>query len=1092
MRKSIRTFFAVVLTVIGMNVRADSAIVARIGETGYATLAAALVAAQNGDVIEILDGTWGGEAIGALDEPGKYVNANVVRYKSLTIQAAAGAAPKFTSTLSLGYDDSSTANATMTVRGLSFENAQLALGNYVQATVENCSFAGSGSSAALSVIESCSRNHKTAEAYPADLVTVRNCTFDGTAANVPAIRLRNSGNVLITGNVIANARHNGILLESNSNVNNAVVKAVVVENNEIVEWNAANVAEGGRGIRAALGALAAGSTVTLSGNVFRKETTGLDAPDFVKITGAANAVVDLSGNDWNDLPLSEVFGNGAVYTCDGSSTTATVVTTRKAFVAQIGDARYGTLAEAFAAAQAGDTVTLLADVDFGDYGATALAIVSAATVTLDLAGHRITGKTTLTATSQMILNQGTLTITDSVGGGMLASGASPTWTYGDDFVFIGSYASNLIRNEGRLVVEAGSLVNAASGSAAYVVDSYGAGTVAVRGGTLETAFASTIRMFYSTGALTVDGGALVSGQRYAVQAMGGSATVAVLGGTLASNSESDGARYAIATYQGGDCAITVAGGFVDGYVWAENLSIAGGLFADEPDAEYLADGFGVIGNSDVLTRTDYPFAVAPIWGVTFDVGGRGEAVDPIAYAAVQLPLDLPVPAATDATHTFAGWKFADDAVMNAIPVGTTGSLALVATWTEIVTVPVAVEVRAENREQVAETAAIKVTKAWVEDRLDKPVEAATAEEINAKLETVEENGNKAWVNYVLGLESDGRLGAEAPQNAEEDVQTVTTGIRLNTVDTGFTVTYQLEEVAVDEQGAKEEKEVVAESVTDSFDIDLESVESNKLFTVKAVITPSGATSGEKAAEVVSETTIGVMKVKAETAQTIVAVPWKSLEDGADITVANLVRTAGLSVGDKMQVYNKEEERYDVWQLDADKTWQPCAVVKVGADGALTMDAGVKPSSAKVARGAGVWLERQDVSKPIVFCGQHDAAPATTRIEAPEESGKKNWNLVASPALDDFDLNARIAPAGENSTDGAKEGDLVVVPVDGGQKRISFEDGKWGFVSNTVVTVTLGGRTRTVVKPMRVTEGVKIPAGTGFFYASEGGAPEIRW
>lgn len=302
--------------------------VAQVGSTEYTTLAEAILAAQDGATIEILDGTWDADAVGSMTTD----EALSVRTKSLTIQPADEASPKFTANVTLGYDDSSTRNATITVKGLAFENAQLLIGNYAQTTVEGCSFVGSGNEAALRIIESCASNYNRTD-FMVDQVTVKDCTFNGTKTGVPAIRVRDSGNVLITGNTIANSNHNGILLESdtkNSRVNTQVSKTVVIQNNLIKEWHAGNVADGGRGIRAALGTMAAGSSVTISGNVFRKEQTGFDSPDYVNISdvGSGNAV-DLSGNDWNNMLLSEVAGNNAIYTCDAATTTIISVITTK-------------------------------------------------------------------------------------------------------------------------------------------------------------------------------------------------------------------------------------------------------------------------------------------------------------------------------------------------------------------------------------------------------------------------------------------------------------------------------------------------------------------------------------------------------------------------------------------------------------------------------------------------------------------------------------------------------------------------------------------------------------------------------------------
>lgn len=345
--------------------------VAQIGDTMYTSVAAALIAAQSGDTIQILAGTWGADAIGKLDEEGKYTNANIVRYKSLTIQPVEGAEVTFTSTLSLGYDDSSTANATMTVKNLNFDGASLALSNYVQVNVEGCTFKNGTSNTAgtLIVQDSCCKNHKTTGDYPASQVTIKNCTIDGSNDGASGIRIRNSGNVTITGNVIKNTAHNGILFESNGSVDNTRVKTVLITDNAITEWNVDNVADGGRAMRLDFGTLAAGSAVTIEDNVFRKAEMGLDKPDFMKITGAVVATVSLEDNDWNDELRSTVSGNSDYYTVDTATPVVlnAVVTTKKEPVAQIGETKYESLQAAFDAAKTGDTVTLLANTTLSDY-----------------------------------------------------------------------------------------------------------------------------------------------------------------------------------------------------------------------------------------------------------------------------------------------------------------------------------------------------------------------------------------------------------------------------------------------------------------------------------------------------------------------------------------------------------------------------------------------------------------------------------------------------------------------------------------------------------------------------------------------------
>ena len=342
--------------------------VAKIGDTTYSTLAEALIAATSGDTIELFGGTYGANEIGALDEAGKYTNANLVRYKSLTIQPIAGATVTFTSNLAFGYDDSSTANASMTVKGLHFQNASLQLSNYVTADVEDCTFSGapasSSPSGTLIIMDSCCKTHKptgTSETFPTSLVTVKNCTINGSAASCPGMRIRNSGNLDIEGNIIMNTDHNGILFESNSSLDNTNAKTIIIKHNTFTEWNVNNAEGGGRAIRGAFASgsnmLTEDSTLTIENNTFRKATTGLDTPDFIKLTGVGLATVSLDYNDWNDDLYSVVYGDANYYTVDGfAMDVATVVTTKKTRVMINESANYySNLTEAVSAASAGDS-----------------------------------------------------------------------------------------------------------------------------------------------------------------------------------------------------------------------------------------------------------------------------------------------------------------------------------------------------------------------------------------------------------------------------------------------------------------------------------------------------------------------------------------------------------------------------------------------------------------------------------------------------------------------------------------------------------------------------------------------------------------
>ena len=283
---------------------------------------------------------------------------------------------------------------------------------------------------------------------------------------------------------------------------------------------------------------------------------------------------------------------------------------------------------------------------------------------------------------------------------------------------------------------------------------------------------------------------------------------------------------------------------------------------------------------------------------------------------------------------------------------------------------------------------------------------------------------------------------------------VASTIEVSAVDTGFTVSYQLDEVTTNGN-------VVASSTpqkTPDLELDLSNVKSNAYFKVTATIK---TTDGDAVVSTVTSTNvIGVLAVTNAPATSIVAVPWKGT-DGENISVSNLVRTATLTPGDKLQAYDTATGKYRAWQLSADKTWVPTTVV--GGEDATGADA------CKVSRGEGVWLTRQDPSQPIYLVGDAGSAAAEeTELEAAESTDKPSWNIVASPSVEPADAAALL---GEG-----KEGDQIIVPTVGAPKNYYYNTTKkaWGYNSTEVVG---DDGVRTVFK----TDDTKVPAGTGFWY-----------
>ncbi len=213
-----------------------------------------------------------------------------------------------------------------------------------------------------------------------------------------------------------------------------------------------------------------------------------------------------------------------------------------ASVAKIGDAEYESLAAAIAAANSGDTVQLLADIDLGTTG---LGIDSAKNFTLDIGEYDITG----TVNGKLITNNGTLTVNGTTGcvynqdvsaqghDAFLNNGTATInggWFGDSDNVKTNANAINRgasVRNFGTVTINGGHFTacdNYTNGGYAYAIingdededptltinnaDVYGrnngniannCGTVTVNGGTYDLSGASSYQSVYSYSGSTV-------------------------------------------------------------------------------------------------------------------------------------------------------------------------------------------------------------------------------------------------------------------------------------------------------------------------------------------------------------------------------------------------------------------------------------------------------------------------------------------------------------------------------------------------------------------------------------------------------------
>lgn len=222
---------------------------------------------------------------------------------------------------------------------------------------------------------------------------------------------------------------------------------------------------------------------------------------------------------------------------------------------------------------------------------------------------------------------------------------------------------------------------------------------------------------------------------------------------------------------------------------------------------------------------------------------------------------------------------------------------------------------------------------------------------------------------------------------------------------------------------------------------------------------------------------GLLRVDSTLTNTIVAVPWLDLSGNSNpsaVSVADIVKTANLTAGDKLSVY-KSDGTYEVWEL-VNGAWSPVTTVAEGGSSAATTAAG-----RTVALGSAFWLYRQNpttsggAAVPFYLYGQVPASAATTTVTAGTAAAPV-WNLVA---------NASDAAVALNSLPGSSTDEIYIV-ADGNPTMYTYKDGQgWGC------TTRVTGANGRPVNRWTITDKT-IPKGTGFWYVSKGGAPTFTW
>lgn len=153
-------------------------------------------------------------------------------------------------------------------------------------------------------------------------------------------------------------------------------------------------------------------------------------------------------------------------------------------------------------------------------------------------------------------------------------------------------------------------------------------------------------------------------------------------------------------------------------------------------------------------------------------------------------------------------------------------------------------------------------------------------------------------------------------------------------------------------------------------------------------------------------TVDVTRVTSAFSNTVVAVSALDLATGGDLAISNLVKTAGLTAGDRLLKFS-DGSNYECWTLSADGVWEPTPKYVAGQVDPQTPDPAALVTEAV---GSGIWLSRQDTSKPFVIYGLHSDTK-TSVVPAGSSAA-----LVGNPTQVDK------AP----SVVGAQDGDRIVV------------------------------------------------------------------
>lgn len=235
-----------------------------------------------------------------------------------------------------------------------------------------------------------------------------------------------------------------------------------------------------------------------------------------------------------------------------------------------------------------------------------------------------------------------------------------------------------------------------------------------------------------------------------------------------------------------------------------------------------------------------------------------------------------------------------------------------------------------------------------------------------------------------------------------------------------------------------------------------------------------------ASDVPSQNVVGILRVDSSAKRTVVAVPWAGCsQNGSPIKVTDVIKTANLSVGDMLHVLDANKTNYNTWELTSGQggllVWTPVNQVTKSGGKTETPTA----SDVTINRGDAIVLIRKDPGDCFYLYGQYVSTSATSTVQA-GTSSVPCYNLIAPAGTSAVSFSS-IKMSGTPA-----DADRILVPqANGYYTELKYDGGAWK--SREFVAGQYGMSTY----QWKAYSGT-IPAGTGVWYVSYGGAPTFAW